>query len=63
LGLLSNESTDSFRDKHMKIDLHCHTMSTKKGDGAGRNVTPDVFRAKIEMADVKIAAITNYNND
>ncbi len=45
----------------MKIDLHCHTMSTKKGDGAGRNVTPDVFRAKIEMADVKIAAITNHN--
>lgn len=46
----------------MKIDLHCHTMSTKKGDGSGRNVTPEVFRSKIEMADVKIVAITNHNH-
>lgn len=45
----------------MKIDLHCHTLSTKKGDGCGRNVTPEVFRSKIEMADVKIVAITNHN--
>ena len=45
----------------MKIDLHCHTLSTKKGDGPGRNVTPEVFRSKIEMADVKIVAVTNHN--
>ena len=46
----------------MKIDLHCHTLSTKKGDGAGRNVTPEVFRSKIEKADVKIVAVTNHNH-
>lgn len=45
----------------MKIDLHCHTLSTKKGDGPGRNVTPEVFRTKVEMADVKIVAVTNHN--
>lgn len=46
----------------MKIDLHCHTLKTKKGDGSGRNVTPEVFRSKIEMADVKIVAVTNHNH-
>ena len=45
----------------MRIDLHCHTLRTKKGDGVGRNVTPNVFRSKIEMADVKIVAVTNHN--
>lgn len=45
----------------MKIDLHCHTKSTKSGDGEGRNVTVDVFKEKISNADVKIVAITNHN--
>lgn len=45
----------------MLIDLHCHTKKTKKGDGPGRNVTPELFREKIEKADVKIVAITNHN--
>lgn len=46
----------------MKIDLHCHTKATKKGDGTGRNVTPALFREKIVNADVKIVAITNHNH-
>lgn len=46
----------------MKIDLHCHTKSIKNGDGAGRNVTVDVFKEKISNADVKIVAITNHNS-
>ena len=45
----------------MKIDLHCHTIAVKKGDGPGRNVTPELFKSKIEQADIKIAAITNHN--
>lgn len=45
----------------MKIDLHCHTKAIKKGDGPGRNVTPELFRTKIENADIKIVAITNHN--
>lgn len=45
----------------MKIDLHCHTKKTKKGDGKNRNVTATLFREKIELADVKIVAITNHN--
>ncbi|HBW13294.1 MAG TPA: histidinol phosphatase [Proteiniclasticum sp.] len=45
----------------MKIDLHCHTKKTKQGDGKARNVTPELFRKKIELADVKIVAITNHN--
>ena len=45
----------------MKIDLHCHTRKAKKGDGKGRNVTPELFKEKIELADVKIVAITNHN--
>jgi len=45
----------------MKIDLHCHTKAIKKGDGIGRNVTPDLFKSKIEDADIKIVAITNHN--
>lgn len=46
----------------MKIDLHCHTKKTKKGDGKNRNVTATLFREKIELADVKIVAITNHND-
>ena len=45
----------------MKIDLHCHTRKTKQGDGKGRNVTSEQFKEKIELADVKIVAITNHN--
>ena len=45
----------------MRIDLHCHTKAIKKGDGPGRNVTPEQFKSKIENADVKIVAITNHN--
>lgn len=45
----------------MKIDLHCHTKKVKKGDPAGREVTPEIFRQKIIDADVKIVAITNHN--
>lgn len=45
----------------MKIDLHCHTKAIKKGDGVGRNVTPELFKDKIQNADIKIVAITNHN--
>ena len=40
----------------MRIDLHCHTKAIKKGDGSGRNVTPEQFKSKIENADVKICS-------
>ena len=43
------------------IDLHCHTKATKQGDGKGRNVTPEVFRQKLDDAGVQIVAITNHN--
>ena len=46
----------------MKIDLHCHTKATKKGDGNARNVTPELFQEKVANADVKIVAITNHNH-
>ena len=36
-------------------------MATKRGEGPGRNVTPNVFREKIEAAGVEIVAITNHN--
>lgn len=45
----------------MRIDLHCHTKKIKTGDGKARNVTPALFKEKIELADVKIVAITNHN--
>ena len=45
----------------MKIDLHCHTKAIKKGDRPERNVTPELFKKKIENADIKIVAITNHN--
>lgn len=45
----------------MKIDLHCHTKRTKKGDGKFRAVSTTLFKEKIELAEIKIAAITNHN--
>lgn len=45
----------------MRIDLHCHTKQIKSGDGAGRNVSIEMFRQKVIDADVKIIAITNHN--
>ncbi|MBQ3603615.1 MAG: histidinol phosphatase [Clostridia bacterium] len=45
----------------MRIDLHCHTKSTKQGDGDCRNVTSEVFKEKIINSDVRILAITNHN--
>lgn len=46
----------------MKIDLHCHTKMCKKGDGDGRNVTPALFKEKIESNGIEIVAITNHND-
>ncbi len=46
----------------MKIDLHCHTKATKKGDSINRNVTATVFKNKVNSVDVKIVGITNHNN-
>ena len=43
----------------MKIDLHCHTKKVKAGDPESRNVTPELFKEKIENADIKIVALTN----
>lgn len=45
----------------MKIDLHCHTRATKKGDGSGRNVLADDFVAAISGEGVEVVAITNHN--
>lgn len=45
----------------MKIDLHCHTLNCKKGDGKSRNATSELFKEKIEAAGVEIVAITNHN--
>ena len=45
----------------MRIDLHCHTKKIKSGDGKARNVTPTLFKEKIELADVKIVAMTISN--
>ena len=45
----------------MKIDLHCHTLATK-GEGQGRNVTPELFAEKIDAAQVDIVAVTNHNH-
>lgn len=44
------------------IDLHCHTISCKKGDGPGRNVpSKSFFLEKLHSADVSVVAITNHN--
>lgn len=46
----------------MKIDLHCHTKSTKIGENKNRNITPDKFVACLSNNQVAIAAITNHNS-
>ncbi|MDD4380937.1 MAG: hypothetical protein PHR15_05600 [Atopobiaceae bacterium] len=43
------------------IDLHCHTLATKKGDPPTRNVSSSVFAEKLEEAGVQIVAVTNHN--
>lgn len=45
----------------MKIDLHLHTIQTKKGDGTLRNVDSDKFKDQLKKAGVGLAAITNHN--
>lgn len=45
----------------MKIDLHCHTHKTKKGDAATREVSCETFVNELENAQVSIVAITNHN--
>lgn len=45
----------------MLIDLHCHTKSVKSGENKARNVSAEVFKNKVEAADIKIIAITNHN--
>lgn len=44
----------------MRIDFHCHTKATKSGDG-NRTVTPEIFRLKLQQADIDAVAITNHN--
>lgn len=44
----------------MKIDLHCHTIATKKGDNQGRNVDKTKFLEKLS-GKVELVAITNHN--
>ena len=43
------------------IDLHCHTMQTKAGDGKKRNVTKDKFVSSLVKSNVSVVAITNHN--
>ncbi len=45
----------------MKIDLHCHTLNCKKGDGPKREPCVNLFKEKVELAEVNIIAITNHN--
>ena len=45
----------------MKIDLHCHTLKTKSEESEKRNVSIQQFREKIELAEIKMLAITNHN--
>lgn len=45
----------------MKIDLHCHTKATKKGDSINRNVSAEDFKRIINSVNVKIVGITNHN--
>lgn len=45
----------------MKIDLHCHTKAIKSGEVRTRNVTTELFKEKVESADVKMLAVTNHN--
>lgn len=43
------------------IDLHCHTIATKIGEGKGRNVDLKTFALKIHEAKIQILGITNHN--
>lgn len=45
----------------MKIDLHCHTKKTKTCEKESRNVTIELFKEKVEEAEVKMVGITNHN--
>ena len=45
----------------MKIDLHCHTIKTKKSDGINRNVIVEDFSKYMKDLEIKIVAITNHN--
>ena len=45
----------------MKIDLHCHTKKTKSFESESRNVELNLFREKVEEAEVKMLGITNHN--
>ena len=45
----------------MKIDLHCHTIKTKKSDGINRNVDIETFSNYMKDLDIEIVAITNHN--
>lgn len=45
----------------MKIDLHCHTKATKKGDSVKRNVSKESFTKILVDSGVSIVAITNHN--
>lgn len=44
----------------MKIDLHCHTIKAKSGDG-GRDIDPASLAEALAGNQVGIAAITNHN--
>ncbi len=44
----------------MRIDLHCHTIKAKTGDG-GRDIEPGDFAEALASNQVGIAAITNHN--
>lgn len=44
----------------MKIDLHCHTIKAKSGDG-GRDIDPIGLAETLANNQVGIAAITNHN--
>lgn len=44
----------------MKIDLHCHTIKAKSGDG-GRDIDPTSLAEILANNQVGIAAITNHN--
>ncbi|MDD4623783.1 MAG: hypothetical protein PHX40_00140 [Bacilli bacterium] len=45
----------------MRIDLHCHTMATKKGEPVERNISPEDFVRILNNSNVSVAAITNHN--
>lgn len=45
----------------MKIDLHCHTKATKKGDSKKRNIDAINFKNKVNSAGVKMVGIANHN--